>query len=83
MRNLVLTDEDDKIMAIIQTSNDLEIGKKTIQAIKDDGSYKEVELTDSINYKSKGDYHIIKALCTDEDDEEYENVYYLTEVLIY
>jgi len=82
MNHLVLTNQDNKIIAVIQTNKAyLNIEQKVKWAIKDDTNCEDVEIIKDINFK--GDYYTVKVWITDEDQEGYEETYYLTETAVY
>ena len=83
MRNLVLTNQENKIVAILTTNKAfLGVESKLKQAIKNDGDFETVEVVGEIKFNAKGDYYIIDTLST-FDDGEYNEVYYLTEATVY
>lgn len=86
---MVLTDENSKIMSIINVpksnskDDQVDISDKLILAIKEDMSFKKVEITEGFKATEYSYIIVFTCLCTDEDDEEFEYEYTLIKTAEY
>jgi hypothetical protein len=77
-RKLVLSSNEDKIIAIINTPTNADITKKVLFAIEEDLSVPTVYLTSSIEVDEFDDCFMISIVAIEEDGETLDGEYYLT-----
>jgi hypothetical protein len=86
--HLVLTDEDDRIVAIINVPKGADITTKVIQAIEEDTSAHDVKLTQDLHIDGDATTEVITFDVEGYDEgvnevESFEGTYFLTQTEIY